>query len=96
MGTGYGLGRGNAPCESDVPPVLGDVPADNQVGAHWFRFSSRHASGVQFCFGDGSVRTIRFGDSVQPSSTLTSDWALLQQLAGRKDGLNKDASSILE
>ena len=71
MGTGYGLGRGNAPCVDDKPPPLGDVPADDGVGAHWFRFSSRHAGGVQFCFGDGSVRTVKFGDTVSPGLLLT-------------------------
>lgn len=27
----------------------------------WFHFSSRHVSGVQFCFADGSVRTLKRG-----------------------------------
>ncbi len=96
MGTGYGLGRGNIPCDDDDPPALGDVPPAGQDGAHWFRFSSRHAAGVQFCFGDGSVRTVKFGSTTTPTLSLTSDWAILQQLSGRKDGLNNDASSILD
>src|SRR4051812_11919375 len=55
MGTGYGLGRSNLPNVSDAPPALGAIPSANQMGAHWYRFSSRHSAGVQFCFGDASV-----------------------------------------
>jgi hypothetical protein len=96
MGTGYGLGRGQDECADDVPAALGAAPAVNNRGAHWYRFSSRHAAGVQFCFGDGSVRTLKYGVTVTPSADLTSDWAILQQLAGRRDGLNADAASLLE
>jgi prepilin-type N-terminal cleavage/methylation domain-containing protein/prepilin-type processing-associated H-X9-DG protein len=96
MGTGYGLGRSNLPNVTDDPPPLGFVPGPDQLGAHWYRFSSRHSTGVNFCFGDCSVRTIRYGTTNLPSATLTSDWALLQQLAGRKDGYANDLSSLLE
>jgi prepilin-type N-terminal cleavage/methylation domain-containing protein len=96
MGTGYGIGRANVPCDDDDPPALGDVPPAGQDGAHWFRFSSRHAAGAQFCYGDGSVRLVKFGATTTPTVSLTSDWALLQQLAGRRDGLNNDTSSITE
>jgi prepilin-type processing-associated H-X9-DG protein len=96
MGTGYGLGRGNVPCVDDVPPALGAVPPPDDLGAHWFRFSSRHASGVNFCFGDCSVRTLKFGETTQPSRVPTSDWAILQQLAGRKDGLNFDTTGLVD
>ncbi|HQR07223.1 MAG TPA: DUF1559 domain-containing protein [Gemmatales bacterium] len=96
MGTGYGLGRGNISNVTDVPPALGATPADDQLGAHWYRFSSRHTAGVQFCYGDGSVRTIRFGNTIQPSLSLTSDWAILQQLAGRSDGYSNDVSALVE
>jgi prepilin-type processing-associated H-X9-DG protein len=96
MGTGYGLGQGALPCDEDVPPPLGATPADDQVGAHWFRFSSRHPAGVNFAAADGSVRQIRFGRTVYPSASLSSDWAVLQQLAGRHDGLRADVSAIVE
>jgi prepilin-type N-terminal cleavage/methylation domain-containing protein/prepilin-type processing-associated H-X9-DG protein len=95
MGTGYGLGRGNIPCD-DVPPPLGVQPPAGQNGAHWYRFSSRHAAGVNFCFADGSVRMVRFGNTTTPTLGTSSDWAILQQLAGRRDGLNNDPSGILE
>ncbi|MFT3878788.1 MAG: DUF1559 domain-containing protein [Gemmatales bacterium] len=96
MGTGYGLGRSNLPNVDDVPPALGTTPPADQTGAHWYRFSSRHTAGVQFCYGDGSVRTIKFGNTIQPSLSLTSDWAILQQLAGRRDGYNNDSSSLVD
>jgi len=96
MGTAYGLGRGSAPNTVDNPPGLGVTPTPDWYGAHWYRFSSRHAGGVQFCFGDCSVRQVNFGDTIFPSLSPTSDWGLLQQLAGRKDGLNYNASSLLE
>lgn len=96
MSTGYGLGKANVPCDDDDPPALGDTPPAGQDGAHWFRFSSRHAAGVQFCFGDGSVRLVKFGNTTQPSTSLTSDWAILQQLAGRRDGYQNDVSALIE
>lgn len=96
MGTAYGLGRGNVPNTVDDVPAVGTTPTPDWYGAHWYRFSSRHVSGVQFCFGDCSVRPLNYGDTIFPSLSPTSDWALLQQLAGRKDGLNYSASSLLE
>jgi prepilin-type N-terminal cleavage/methylation domain-containing protein len=95
IGTGFGLGRGNVWAE-DIPPALGDVPAPGEDGAHWYRFSSRHPAGVQFCFGDCSVRTVKFGSTTTPSLNPASDWALLQHLAGWRDGVVIDTSSILE
>ena len=60
-------------------------------------FSSWHAAGVQFCFADGSVRLVRFGNTAwDPVAPLTSDWHLLQQLAGYRDGQSADTSSLLE
>jgi hypothetical protein len=60
-------------------------------------FSSWHTAGVQFCFADGSVRTVRFGNSAwDERSPFTSDWYLLQQLAGYKDGQAADVSALLD
>lgn len=69
-----------------------------------FRFSSRHEKGVLFGYGDGSVRLIRFGKTADVPATLpksaqelpVNDWLLFQQLAGRKDGLNHDVSSLVD
>lgn len=95
LGTAYGLGRANSPGLSDINlPPLGSTPLPNTTGASWFRFSSRHNRGVHFCFGDGSVRLLRFCKTAWPdlsnSGANASDWAILQQLAGRRDGLNID------
>jgi prepilin-type N-terminal cleavage/methylation domain-containing protein len=91
-GTVLGLGRSNVP---------GWPLSPARPGANHLRFSSRHAAVVQFCFGDVSTRGIRFGNTAWHGDTTvtppaTPDWALLQQLAGRKDGYNSDVSSILD
>ncbi len=101
MGTGYGIGRGNAiSVGGPNPPAFGVVLTDGNVGANWYRFGSRHAAGAQFAFGDASVRTLKYGNTTMPDVTNngnnTSDWAVLQQIAGRRDGLNNDTSSLLE
>jgi prepilin-type N-terminal cleavage/methylation domain-containing protein/prepilin-type processing-associated H-X9-DG protein len=52
----------------------------------WSTFSSLHAGGiVQFAFADGSVRPLRPGATAQrvPAS---SDWYVLQRMAGMADG----------
>ncbi|MCS6977895.1 MAG: DUF1559 domain-containing protein [Gemmatales bacterium] len=61
-------------------------------------FSSWHPLGVQFCFVDGSVRMVRFGQTVWYNLThpFPRDWQLLQQLAGFRDGLSDDTSALLE
>jgi prepilin-type processing-associated H-X9-DG protein len=60
-------------------------------------FSSYHPAGVQFCFADGSVRVLRFGDTVWDQiSAFPSDWLILQQLAGKNDGGPTDASALLD
>jgi prepilin-type N-terminal cleavage/methylation domain-containing protein/prepilin-type processing-associated H-X9-DG protein len=60
-------------------------------------FSSYHATGVQFCFADGSVRKVRFGNTQWDfSSSFTADWHLLQQLAGWRDGGTGDVSDLVD
>jgi prepilin-type N-terminal cleavage/methylation domain-containing protein/prepilin-type processing-associated H-X9-DG protein len=59
---------------------------NSQPGANWTTFSSRHPGGVQFCFGDGSVRFLRYGSTTVRSPTPSADWILLQQLGGIHDG----------
>jgi prepilin-type N-terminal cleavage/methylation domain-containing protein/prepilin-type processing-associated H-X9-DG protein len=77
MYTRFGLGRGNLP----APAATSDY-----AGAHPARFSSRHPTGVQFCFADGSVRLIPFGATHVRSPRPSEDWWHLQRLAGRQDG----------
>ncbi len=84
LGTGLGLGKGN-------------TNAITEGGAAYWRFSSRHTSGVQFGMADGGVRTVRFGSTAWLGfGPVSADWALLQQLAGRRDGYTSDTSSILD
>jgi type II secretory pathway pseudopilin PulG len=68
-------------------------------GAPLITFSSYHTAGVQFCFADGSVRTVRYGNTQwdgSPSTPFTNDWYLLQQLAGWRDGGAADVSSLVD
>jgi prepilin-type N-terminal cleavage/methylation domain-containing protein len=63
------------------------------------QFSSFHFQGVHFCFADGSVRLVRFGDTKWDGLGATpagSDWLLLQQLAGKNDGGPTDASALVD
>jgi prepilin-type N-terminal cleavage/methylation domain-containing protein/prepilin-type processing-associated H-X9-DG protein len=100
LGTGWGLGNPRVPAPGHDPPALGTAPAAGTEGASWYRFSSWHPAGVQFCFCDGSVRLIHFGTTTQPSLAGNgdngSDWAVLQQLAGRKDGYLQDPAALME
>jgi len=107
--TWFGLGRGNI---SNTLAADGTtLPAGQpfwSIGASYYNFSSRHAAGVQFSFGDAHTVTVRFGNTVLtpalgnvtggtvPTSYLTTDWGILQQLAGRKDGYANDTSALLE
>jgi prepilin-type N-terminal cleavage/methylation domain-containing protein len=83
LGTKFGLGRS------------GGDPAT--TGPSWSKFSSRHAAGVQFCFADDSVRTVRFGSTTQRNPAPPgTDWWVLQQLAGRRDGMLADAAALTD
>jgi prepilin-type N-terminal cleavage/methylation domain-containing protein len=80
-------------------PTLGGMTSNNP---QWFQFSSRHASGVQFAFGDASIRTVRFGNTqwllntLPPFTPAGNDWLVFQQLSGKNDGLSSDTSAILD
>jgi len=92
--TYFGLGRGN------IDPRTAPYPL-SLSGADWWKFSSRHAAVVQFCFGDCSVRGLRFGETNDYYGALggggpSPDWYILQAMAGRKDGDNRDTSSLTE
>jgi len=93
MMTGAGLARGNI-----------DHP---YRGAQWYNMSSRHAAGVQFCFADGHIGTLRFGDTTDfqawpatntgaPWTNAASDIRVLFQLSGYKDGFSQDTSAFTE
>jgi len=100
MAVGAGLGRSNLYNEDNHPSGNGWAQNGPEVGAAWWRYSSRHAAGVQFAYGDGSVRTIRHGLTrpITVNNQLGGDagYLLLLQVAGRNDGLNFDVSRITE
>ena len=82
-----------------VPTMFGLGKANLEEysgGAAWYRFSSRHAAGVQFAMGDASIRTVRFGATTNFDFSPNSDWTVLQSLAGRRDGMRLDTSSIVD
>lgn len=99
-----GIGRSQFPNED----VLGWGVVGAPYGAAPWRFSARHAAGAQFCMGDGSIRTVRYGSTTQfiaggytnawytVNANLQSDYGVLLQMAGRRDGLNFDTSNIYE
>jgi prepilin-type N-terminal cleavage/methylation domain-containing protein/prepilin-type processing-associated H-X9-DG protein len=66
--------------------------------ANYQQFSSFHNAGVQFCFADGSVKTLMFGNTRWNGTALgnTADWHQLQQLAGWRDGESLANTLIIE
>jgi prepilin-type N-terminal cleavage/methylation domain-containing protein len=61
----------------------------------WNYFSSGHQGIVQFCWGDGSVRGVKPGNTAQRNPTSPgSDWYLFQQMGGKADGQSADTSSL--
>jgi prepilin-type N-terminal cleavage/methylation domain-containing protein/prepilin-type processing-associated H-X9-DG protein len=85
--TYWGLGRGQ------VNPDINTNPVNYNTGATWYRFSSRHAAVVQYCFGDGHVTGLRFGLT---TTAGTPDHQILRQLSGIGDGENQDPAILLE
>jgi prepilin-type N-terminal cleavage/methylation domain-containing protein len=93
-----------------LAPNGGFNPGNNgaNLSGGWNYFGSRHLGVVQFCFGDGSVRPLRIGNTGvrnpvgigtvvngNPDATMqTSDWAVLQQLAGIRDGYSATTTTI--
>lgn len=69
-------------------------------------FGSTHSSGVQFCFGDGAVRTLRPEGTNngsysthyywQSPTTWSQEFITLQRLAGWKDGQRVDLNLICD
>jgi len=71
---------------------LCDGKSGTATAPNWAGFSSAHQGIVQFCFGDGSVRGLRCGNSAARSpstgatgSTPDFDWWTFQALSGMRD-----------
>jgi hypothetical protein len=67
--------------------------------SEWRQFSSFHSGVVQFAQGDGSVKALRVGSTKNVPDTTTgaggsSDWYILQAMAGKADGVVFDSSSL--
>jgi prepilin-type N-terminal cleavage/methylation domain-containing protein len=95
----FGIGAGGTYAGMPNGATLGDGGPITPGEPPWYCFGSRHAAVVQFCFGDGSTRGVRRGQTYVgfPNAfSPGSDWYVLQQLAGRRDGLNQDTSAILD
>jgi hypothetical protein len=76
-------------------PAVGGIPAD--TSAQWYHYSSRHPGIVQFCFGDGSVRALKKGNSgyvLGQQTPPTTDWYVVQEMAGCRDGGSRDRSGL--
>jgi prepilin-type processing-associated H-X9-DG protein len=58
----------------------------NKPGAYWNTFSSYHPGGAQFCFADGSVHFLKFGQTTVRQPNCSHDWYVFNALAGIKDG----------
>jgi prepilin-type N-terminal cleavage/methylation domain-containing protein/prepilin-type processing-associated H-X9-DG protein len=75
----------------NLPVTSGLLPGGPQTRV--LRLSGYHAGGVQFAFGDGSVRMLRFGSTATVDS---NDWKVLLALGGFKDGTTIPTGSILD
>jgi prepilin-type N-terminal cleavage/methylation domain-containing protein/prepilin-type processing-associated H-X9-DG protein len=86
-------------------PTWGGLPRDGQDPAPGGLFDSKHPGVVQFCFADGSVRSLRKGGSFidywnWDLANLWPDlypqgWWVFQELAGVQDGGIRDGSLLL-
>jgi prepilin-type N-terminal cleavage/methylation domain-containing protein len=85
-------------------PTWSGLPRDGQDPLTPPVFDSKHPGIVQFCFADGSVRSLRKGSSwidwdnwdlanLWPNQ-YPPDWWVFQQLAGMRDGAVVDSSAL--
>jgi prepilin-type N-terminal cleavage/methylation domain-containing protein/prepilin-type processing-associated H-X9-DG protein len=88
-----------------VLPAWSGLPGDGQDPALPPVFDSKHPGVVQFCFADGSVRSLRKGTSWIDANNgwalanlwpdqYPAAWSVFQQLAGMRDGAVPEVSSL--
>jgi prepilin-type N-terminal cleavage/methylation domain-containing protein len=82
-----------------VPTKFGLAPGGGQrqaINGDWPCFSSLHIGITNFCFGDGSVRSLRNGGTgVRNPSTVGNNWFVYQALGGMRDGLQENFQNIM-
>lgn len=96
--TWFGVGSLNT-VYGIVDPKLKPTAAATFMPSSALAFGSMHRSGAQFCFADGSVRTLRFttlppeftAPDKPPKLPHDSPWGIVQQLAGWNDGTSATA-----
>ncbi len=101
MGTAYGLGGSTVPAPAE-PPEYGTAPPTGKDGAAWYRFSSRHERVVYFCFGDVSVRGVKFGKTTEPNTSASgqpatpgnnpSDWPCCNNSPDERTGSTRTSA----
>jgi prepilin-type N-terminal cleavage/methylation domain-containing protein/prepilin-type processing-associated H-X9-DG protein len=88
------MGVGSVPTKFGIAPGGGGTAENGSP----LCFSSRHSGICNFCFGDGSVRSIRNGGTGQrnpaPQPVERCNWGLYQQMSGMRDGFSNDTSAI--
>jgi prepilin-type N-terminal cleavage/methylation domain-containing protein len=66
----------------------------SQPNRPWARFSSRHLGIIQFCYCDGSVRSLKFTDALFTPPTPPQTWWVFMELGGWKDGGIRDRTVL--
>jgi len=91
------MGVGNLGVKFGLSPGGGANPGNggnnNWGGANYF--GSNHTGIVQFCFGDGSVRSIRAsGTGVRNPAPAGNEWWILMAMGGMNDGVVVDTGRL--
>ena len=58
-----------------------------------YRFGSRHTGVVLFAMGDGAIRNVKVGGTIN-WNPASPDWTVLMQMAGKNDGEVYDSSAL--
>jgi prepilin-type N-terminal cleavage/methylation domain-containing protein/prepilin-type processing-associated H-X9-DG protein len=86
------IGVGSVGTKFGLAPGGGGPSA---VNGQWSCFSSSHTGITNFCFADGSVRSLRnAGTGERNPTTAGNNWFILQSMAGRNDGLVMNTTAV--